>query len=110
MLRDRDRPFTPEMRGAILSGCPDRAPAWASCPMISTSSVKTGRVSPGHRSATSRAGPSPTIGRIASRSRTPSWRCSRLGSVTSLISSLYFLNFGLPGSGQRYRGEGMLGV
>ena len=35
MLRDRDRPFTPETQGAILSGCPDPALTWASCPMTS---------------------------------------------------------------------------
>ena len=36
MLPDRDRPFIPEARGAILSGCLDHAPAWAFCPMIFT--------------------------------------------------------------------------
>ena len=36
MLRDRDRSFTPKVRGAILSRCLARAPAWAFCPMTST--------------------------------------------------------------------------
>ena len=49
MLRDRDRPFTPESAcGAILSGCPDRVPAWAFCPMIST--FRSGALA-SHRSA-----------------------------------------------------------
>ena len=39
MFRDRDGSFAWEPRGAILSGCPDRAPASASCPTTSPSSL-----------------------------------------------------------------------
>lgn len=87
MLWDRDRPFIQEARGAILSGCLDRAPAWASCPMTSTFRSSLGLGSVGRRSATYRRGPSRTSGPTLYRSPTLSSTCSKRGSAISSMSS-----------------------
>jgi hypothetical protein len=42
VLGDRDRPFVRVPCDAMLSVCPDRAPAWALCPMIFTSDWSLG--------------------------------------------------------------------
>jgi hypothetical protein len=83
MLRDRDRPFIPATHGVILSGCLDRAPAWACCPMTSTFRSSLGLASVARRSTTRRRGRSRTIGRTQCRSPTPSSMCSRHGSAIS---------------------------
>lgn len=88
MLRDRDRPFILEGRGAILSGCLDRAPTWAFCPMTFTFRSSLGLVSVGRRSTTSRRGPSGMIGPALCRSPTPSLMCSRRGSATCSMNCL----------------------
>lgn len=86
MLRDRDRPFIPETHGAILSGCLDRAPAWASCPMTFTFRSSLGLVSVDRRSTTHRHGPSRTIGLTLCRSTTPSSTYLRHGSAISSMN------------------------
>src|SRR5487761_537046 len=45
VLPDRDRSFRWEPSSAMLPRCPDRAPAWVFCPMISTSSRSHGHAS-----------------------------------------------------------------
>jgi len=86
MLRDRDRPFIPKARGAILSGCLDRVPAWAFCPMTFTFRSSLGLVLVGRRSTIRPRGPSRTIGLTVCRSPTPSSTCSRRGSAISSMS------------------------
>jgi hypothetical protein len=84
--RDRDRPFVRVPRDAMLSGCPDRAPAWALCPTIFTSDWSLGPTSAGRPSMMLPRGPSPTIGPGASRSQRPKLTYSRHGSATSSMS------------------------
>jgi hypothetical protein len=86
VFRDRDGPFAWEPCGAILSECPDSAPAWAFCPMTSTSGSSPGRASAGRRSTTCRPGLSRTIGPTLYRSPTPSSMCSRHGSAISSMN------------------------
>ncbi len=81
MLRDRDRPFIPETHRAILPGCLDDAPAWASCPMTSTFRSSLGLALVDRRSATCRRGALRTIGQTPYRSATPSSACSMHGSA-----------------------------
>jgi hypothetical protein len=88
VLWDRDRPFTPKVRGAILSGCLARVPAWAVCPMTFTFRSSPGPVSVGRRSATSRPGRSRTIGPTLCRSPTPSLMCLRHGLAIFSMSCL----------------------
>lgn len=80
-LWDRHRPFTPKVRGAILSGCLAHAPLWAFCPMTFTFRSSLGLVSVGRRSTTCLYGPSLTIGPPLCRLPTPSSMCSRHGSA-----------------------------
>jgi hypothetical protein len=54
---DRDRSFTPKVRGAIVSGCLAPVLAWAFCPMTFTFQSSLGLVSIGRRSTTCRRGP-----------------------------------------------------
>jgi hypothetical protein len=86
VLRDRDRSFVRVRRDAMLSGCPDHAPAWAFCLTIFTSSRRPGLGSVGRRSTTCRRGPSRTIGPTLCRSPTPSSTCSRHGSAISSMN------------------------
>jgi hypothetical protein len=87
-LPDRNRSFACEPIGAILWGCLDRAPAWAFCPTIFTSSRSRGRASAARPSTMLRRGRSRTIGPTLCRSPTPSSTCSRHASA---ICSMNYL-------------------
>jgi hypothetical protein len=86
VLRDRDRPFARLPRDAMLSGCPDRAPAWALCPTIFTSDWSLGPTSAGRPTTALRPGPSRTIGPSMCQSPTPNSTCSRHGSAISSMN------------------------
>ena len=83
VLWDKDWSFARKPCRAMLTGCPIRASAWASCPTTFTSRRSLGPALAGRRSMMSRLGPSRTIGPSACRSRKPRWTCSRHGSATS---------------------------
>lgn len=86
MLWDRDRPFISETHGAILSGCLDRTPARANCPMTSTFRSSLGLALGARPSTMSKRGLSQTIGPTLYRSQTPNSRCSRHGSAICSMS------------------------